>query len=61
MFEPLVTAKRDGTGLGLFVAREIVQNHGGEIRWERREERTCFMVELPLVQTEKACVETIDR
>lgn len=58
MFEPLVTAKKDGTGLGLFVAREIVQNHAGQIRWERREQKTCFIVELPLVNMEKECVET---
>jgi len=61
MFEPLVTAKRDGTGLGLFVAREIVQNHQGQIRWERQDQRTCFIVELPLVQLENACVKTTDR
>ncbi|QDT40248.1 Sensor protein ZraS [Gimesia alba] len=60
MFEPLVTAKKDGTGLGLFVAREIVQNHAGEIRWERRDQTTCFIVELPLVNVEKECVETIN-
>lgn len=58
MFEPLVTAKKDGTGLGLFVAREIVQRHSGQLRWERREQKTCFIVELPLVSVEKECVET---
>lgn len=61
MFEPLVTAKKDGTGLGLFVAREIVQNHGGELRWERRGQQTCFIVELPVNQVENARVEIINR
>jgi len=57
MFEPLVTAKKDGTGLGLFVASEIVKNHGGQIRWERRDQQTCFIVELPLMNVENECVE----
>lgn len=47
LFEPLVTEKPDGTGLGLSVAREIAQQHGGTIRWERRNGLTCFVVELP--------------
>ncbi|MFK7777906.1 MAG: HAMP domain-containing sensor histidine kinase [Gimesia sp.] len=61
MFEPLVTAKKDGTGLGLFVASEIVKNHAGQIRWERRDRKTCFIVELPLVNAENKRVEITDR
>jgi signal transduction histidine kinase len=52
LFEPLVTDKPDGSGLGLSVAREIAEQHGGSIDWERRGERTCFFVELPLVEEE---------
>jgi len=48
LFEPFATDKPDGTGLGLSVAREIVERHGGEIRWCRRDNTTCFTVELPL-------------
>jgi signal transduction histidine kinase len=47
LFEPLVTDKPDGTGLGLTVAREIAEQHGGSIRWERRDSMTCFVMELP--------------
>tara|TARA_R110002111_G_scaffold67_2_gene601 strand:+ start:21196 stop:22626 length:1431 start_codon:yes stop_codon:yes gene_type:complete len=61
MFEPLVTAKKDGTGLGLFVASEIVKNHAGQIRWERRDQQTCFIVELPLMNVENTRVEITDR
>lgn len=31
IFEPLFTTKRNGTGLGLTVAHQIVQRHGGHI------------------------------
>jgi len=47
LFEPFATTKPEGTGLGLFVARQLVEAHGGTIRWEREGGMTCFRVELP--------------
>lgn len=41
-----------GTGLGLYVAKSIVENHGGKIWFESKVgQGTTFFVELPLKQT----------
>src|SRR6185312_5336780 len=32
LFEPLVSGRADGTGLGLALSREIAREHGGELR-----------------------------
>ena len=47
LFEPFVTAKPDGVGLGLAVAQEIARRHGGKVEWERGGDATCFRVDLP--------------
>lgn len=46
LFEPFITGKPEGVGLGLAVARQVAQGHGGNISWSRGE-ATCFRVELP--------------
>jgi signal transduction histidine kinase len=50
MFQPFVTGKADGVGLGLFVARQAVEAHGGKLDWRRERGRTCFRVELPVME-----------
>jgi signal transduction histidine kinase len=59
LFEPLVSDKPDGAGLGLPVAQEIARLHGGELGWERRGEQTCFFVELPVLVGEAKRAATV--
>jgi signal transduction histidine kinase len=53
MFEPFVTEKPDGTGLGLSMAREIAVEHGGTLTWRREDGMTCFVVQLPTTHREE--------
>jgi two-component system, LuxR family, sensor kinase FixL len=49
VFEPFLTTKREGTGLGLPVARQIVAGHGGELTYQSSPGRgTTFSVRLPI-------------
>jgi signal transduction histidine kinase len=48
LFEPFVTGKPEGIGLGLAVARHAAEAHGGRIDWRRNGGRTVFRIELPV-------------
>jgi len=49
LFYPLVTARPNGTGLGLTVAQELVNRNGGIIEFQSEPGRTVFSITLPLV------------
>ena len=50
LFRPYFTTKAQGTGLGLFVSRQIVEEMGGSLTYAPDPERTgaCFVVNLPV-------------
>lgn len=48
IFDPFFTTKAElGTGLGLWVSRQIVEKHGGTIAVESTHRGTCFTISLP--------------
>lgn len=48
LFEPFVTSKAEGVGLGLAVAREVIEAHHGSIDWSRTDKMTSFRVVIPV-------------
>ena len=48
LFEPLVTNKDKGIGLGLALVRRIVERHGGTVAYEGSGGRARFVVRLPV-------------
>lgn len=48
LFDPFVSTKANGTGLGLALVAKIVGDHGGVVECESRPRRTIFRVLLPV-------------
>jgi signal transduction histidine kinase len=54
VFEPFVTTKQDGLGLGLAICRSIVRAHGGEIRASNNGNGgSTFQISLPTAREER--------
>ena len=54
LFEPFVTTKSQGMGIGLAISREIIEAHGGRLWAENRHEGGCvFTFTLPIAQLEE--------
>ena len=54
IFDPFVTSKEDGVGLGLSIAHQIIANHGGWIEATNNKDKgATFIINLPLRKKEK--------
>jgi two-component system nitrogen regulation sensor histidine kinase GlnL len=49
LFDPFVTTKRNGSGLGLALVAKIIGDHGGVIEFDSAPRRTVFKLSLPMV------------
>lgn len=56
IFEPFVTAKRNGSGLGLAFVAKAVADHVGVIEVDSLPRRTEFRVSLPVADISEACL-----
>jgi PAS domain S-box-containing protein len=60
-FEPLTSTKAGGTGIGLYISRKIVQDHGGTVEIAASANGSSLEIRLPSLSSEKAAAEGSQR
>ena len=50
IFEPLISSKSQGTGIGLSITKEIISMHQGKIEFSSEPGKTVFSVYLPILE-----------
>ncbi|MDO4709346.1 MAG: histidine kinase dimerization/phospho-acceptor domain-containing protein [Pseudomonadota bacterium] len=53
LFKPFYTTSSHGTGLGLYIARELAQSNNGDLKYLRRNNGACFQLSIPIAQGKK--------
>ena len=54
IFEPFTSTKGDGAGLGLYISRQIITAHGGEIGYRNTDRGAEFWFELPVADDDNS-------
>ena len=49
IFEPFVSTKTGGTGLGLALVSKLIHDHGGVIEFETGTDGSCFRIYFPVI------------
>lgn len=50
IFEPFISTKSSGSGLGLAMVASVIADHGGAISHIQRQKGTCFSINLPVLK-----------
>ena len=60
LFDPFVTSKIDGSGLGLALVAKVMGDHGGIVEFESSEEGTEFRLRLPMHTSKSGWIDAAD-
>jgi signal transduction histidine kinase len=52
LYEPFITSKPEGVGLGLALAKQVAIDHAGRLSWNRTDQMTRFILTVPHHATE---------